>query len=293
MINNSSDICLPISNFLKEKKLHVLLCYSGSVATLKIPEIVTKIISLGPVEIRLIGSSKAANHFLKRSKKYNPHYYEKFMKLGGYDLIIEESDEWSWNQIGDPVIHIELRKWADLILIAPASADLIAKTAQGISDSLLLSVLRAWDFTQVDFVKVKPNKPCILCPAMNSLMWVHPSTQESLEKLKKWGWTVVEPTTKKLACNDTGKGALEEVNKIVQLVRGSLETRIEMLTSNDDRDTQSNVVDEIFMKKRDQRKWIFVNNYDKDSVYLMVITATALLGLTAGVVIGVKMKSRI
>jgi phosphopantothenoylcysteine decarboxylase len=273
----------PYTESNEPKYLHVLLCYSGSVATLKIPELVTKIIELGHIKIRLIGSGKSANHFLKRSKKYNPHYYEEFLKLGGYDLIIDEKDEWNWNQIGDPVLHIELRKWADLILIAPASADIIAKAAQGISDSLLLSVLRAWDFEN-------HNKPCILCPAMNSLMWTHPSTQESIEKLEKWGWIVVGPATKKLACNDTGKGALEEINSLVQFVHGGLEARLELINDKDDRE-EVNIIDDIFIKKR-QRKWVFLDQDSKESSYWVLATATALFVLTASVVMGMKVMNR-
>lgn len=265
-IEESPDTSSPSTLSEESKLLHVLLCYSGSVATLKIPEIVTKILALGRIKIRLIGSGKAANHFLQRSKKYNPHYYKEFIKLGGYDLILEEKDEWNWNQIGDPVLHIELRKWADLILIAPASADLIAKASQGVCDSLLLSVIRAWDFEN-------HNKPCILCPAMNSLMWTHPSTQESLEKLEKWGWIVFGPATKKLACNDTGKGALEEVDKIVQVVQGGLEARLEMLKDEDHRE-EVTIIDKISTKKR-KEKWI--------SGYHWMFAATAFLVLTVSI----------
>ncbi len=70
-----------------------------------------------------------------------------------------------------------------MLIVAPASANVIAKSSYGIADNFVLSVMRAWDF----------RKPCILCPAMNTVMWTHPSTQESLSRLQAWGWMVVDP----------------------------------------------------------------------------------------------------
>jgi len=260
--------------------IHVLLCCSGSVATVKIPEIVTKIAALGRVKIRILCSSKAAYHFLEKSKEYNNKYYNKFIKLGGYNLIIDDDDEWAWSKIGDPVLHIELRKWADIILVAPASADLLAKASSGISDSLLLSVLRAWDFKT-------HNKPCILCPAMNTLMWEHPSTRESIDKLEKWGWVTVGPATKKLACNDTGKGALEDVDNIIQVVNGGIEARLEMLKQYDDKEEVS-IIDKIYDAKC-SRKWLQYIAPDGKTYWIF---ATAFLVLSAGVILGMKMINR-
>ena len=125
---------------------------------------------------------------------------------------------------------------------------------------------------------------------MNSLMWTHPSTQESLEKLEKWGWIVVGPATKKLACNDTGKGALEEINSIVQVVHGGLEARLELINDKDDRE-EFNIIDDIFIKKR-QRKWVFLDQDSKESSYWVLATATALFVLTASVVMGMKVMNR-
>lgn len=97
-----------------------------------------------------------------------------------------------------------MRRWADVLIVAPASANVIAKAAYGISDNFVLSVIRAWDF----------NKPCAICPAMNTVMWTHPTTKESLDRLQSWGWEVLGPVEKMLACNDRGMGAMVSLNEI-------------------------------------------------------------------------------
>lgn len=189
------------------------MCVSGSVAALKVPEIVAELATFS--EVRIVLSSFAASHFLNRSEAYNNNAWDRFVRLGGYNLIVSDADEWNlWNKLGDPVLHIELRRWADAIVVAPASADIIAKISSGISDTLLLSVIRAWDFT----------KPCFICPAMNTIMWTHPSTSYALSILKSWGWQVLGPVEKLLACNETGNGALVKVASIVTAVEAALST---------------------------------------------------------------------
>lgn len=230
----------------------ILLCFSGSVATIKVPELVVKLHDLRlsnqalarlaegrrdtpnlpsqstcistshttregneeSPEIRLLCSSKAAMHFLDKAEKYNSEMWKRFVDIGGKSLIVYDEVEWeSWNKIGDPVIHIDLRRWADIVVVAPASADLLAKISAGISDTLLLCVLRAWDFS---------SKPCIVCPAMNTVMWDHPVTNSCLEILRGWGYRVVGPVIKTLACNDTGNGAMSAVDDIVLAISDAL-----------------------------------------------------------------------
>lgn len=127
--------------------------------------------------------------------------------------MINDEDEWNvWDRIGDPVLHIEMRRWADVMIVAPASADIIAKMSHGISDNLLLCVMRAWDF----------RKKCIICPAMNTFMWDHPSTVESMSKLVSWGCIIVGPVEKVLACNEKGNGAMSSIDDIVAEVGKAL-----------------------------------------------------------------------
>jgi phosphopantothenoylcysteine decarboxylase len=204
------------SSMLSESDHHrprVLIGCSGSVAAVKIPEMVVALAHKYEV---LVVCSSNASFFLSKAEEYNPEVWREFMSIGGYDFILQDSDEWEmWNKLGDEVLHIELRKWADLFLVAPASANLIAKASIGICDNLLLSIMRAWDF----------SKPCILCPAMNTIMWKHPSTEPALTSLKSWGWKINGPIEKLLACNEVGIGAMSAVPDIAQSVKTALEER--------------------------------------------------------------------
>lgn len=207
---------------MNENRPRILLCCSGSVATVKIPEIVNSLYSFS--EIRILYTSSAPLHFLARASTYNPENWKKFVRNGGMNMFISDYDEWDlWNKIGDPVLHIELRRWADIILFAPASADIMAKITAGICDSLVLSVIRAWDSN---------HKPCIICPAMNTAMWEHPSTEEALKTLQKWGWIIVQPAEKLLACNDKGKGALASVTDIITIVQHTINTSLKESSSS-------------------------------------------------------------
>ncbi|XP_030432633.1 phosphopantothenoylcysteine decarboxylase isoform X4 [Gopherus evgoodei] len=99
-----------------------------------------------------------------------------------------------WKGRTDPVLHIDLRRWADLMLVAPLDANTLAKIANGICDNLLTCVIRAWDMT----------KPLLFCPAMNTAMWEHPITAHQVEQLKDFGYTEIPCVVKRLVCGDEG-----------------------------------------------------------------------------------------
>uniref|UniRef100_A0A8C2T4K6 Phosphopantothenoylcysteine decarboxylase n=1 Tax=Coturnix japonica TaxID=93934 RepID=A0A8C2T4K6_COTJA len=99
-----------------------------------------------------------------------------------------------WKGRSDPVLHIELRRWADLMVVAPLDANTLAKLANGICDNLLTCVIRAWDL----------HKPLLFCPAMNTAMWEHPITAQQVEQLKGFGYTEIPCVVKKLVCGDEG-----------------------------------------------------------------------------------------
>jgi phosphopantothenoylcysteine decarboxylase / phosphopantothenate---cysteine ligase len=109
------------------------------------------------------------------------------------------------------ILHIDLAKWADFMIIAPATADALAKMANGIADQLLFSTVLALD------------KPCYIFPSMNSNMYTHPSVQENISKLTSWGYVVHEPAVGDLACGDEGKGRLPDVNIIREVIIGEME----------------------------------------------------------------------
>ncbi len=103
--------------------------------------------------------------------------------------------------------HIRLSREADLILVAPATADLMAKMANGIANDLATTVLLA------------TNKPVMIAPAMNAQMWDHPATQRNLKTLAGDGIRLIEPGAGMLACGEVGQGRLAEVPDMVQAVK--------------------------------------------------------------------------
>lgn len=108
----------------------------------------------------------------------------------------------------EDVRHISLAKKADAVLVAPATANSIAKIAAGIADDYLSTViLAAW------------QKPLIIAPAMNTAMWENPVTGGNIAALKTRGAVIIEPCESRLACGDLGKGAMADVAEIVKNVR--------------------------------------------------------------------------
>ncbi|MDR2526374.1 MAG: phosphopantothenoylcysteine decarboxylase [Rickettsiales bacterium] len=102
--------------------------------------------------------------------------------------------------------HVDLSRWADLIVIAPATANIIGKMANGIADDLLSTMLLA------------SNKDIILCPAMNVEMYNKPAFQRNLKQVKKDGIIVVESKVGRLACGEIGKGRMEEPDVILEKI---------------------------------------------------------------------------
>ena len=109
-------------------KIHVLVGATGSVASVKIPLIVRSLLAHENVEVQII-TTKSAKHFFDVDKLKE--------ELGV--KIWEDEDDWrTWHELSDPILHIELRRWAHLLLIAPTSANTLAKIANGLCDNLLV-----------------------------------------------------------------------------------------------------------------------------------------------------------
>jgi phosphopantothenoylcysteine decarboxylase len=196
---------------------NVLLGVTGSVAAIYTRELHD--------ELRLAG------HAVKVVATDAARY---FFDPGTMEVIVGR-DEWPGEryQRGDPVLHIELRRWADLLLIAPLDANTLAKLALGLADNCLTCVYRAWQ---------RP-RPVVLAPAMNTLMWEHPATARHLRQVAEdqgysaappgfdldalVGWIntqagpvwIVRPVSKKLACDDVGVGAMADRDEILEAVR--------------------------------------------------------------------------
>ena len=109
------------------------------------------------------------------------------------------------------VEHISLAQKADLMLVAPATANFIAKAAAGIADDMLTTVLLA-----------TRNIPILVAPAMNTAMYMNPVTQRNIRTLTELGFQFIEPKEAMLACGDLGKGALADVDVIVSAVYKAL-----------------------------------------------------------------------
>jgi phosphopantothenoylcysteine decarboxylase len=203
----------------------VLLGVTGSVAAIRTPGLFATLTASGH-DVRIVATG-AALHFFDPSELGPP-------RPGGGPLY-QDADEWAGERYkrDDPVLHIVLRTWADLLVVAPLDANTLAKFALGLSDNCLTCVFRAWDF----------SKPVVLAPAMNTLMWNSPVTLRHLAQLladrgdgkpvAKWSLEeadtafalhapsliLVPPQTKRLACGDVGVGAMAEVTQIAEVVR--------------------------------------------------------------------------
>ncbi|BEI89909.1 uncharacterized protein CcaverHIS019_0212710 [Cutaneotrichosporon cavernicola] len=186
-------------------KLRVVLVTTGSVASIKMPLIVEALGADANVEVQVVATGSSL------------HFYDSSAIEAAHDGVgvWADADEWSdWKKIGDPILHIELRRWADLVVVVPCSADMLAKIAGGICDNLALSMLRALDGT-----------PVVLCPAMNTFMYSHPLTQRHVQFLKDvLGYHILGPqgadSGRKLACGDVGAGKMTEWTDIVSIIRG-------------------------------------------------------------------------
>ena len=187
--------------------INVLLGATASVAAIKIPELLKKL----QEQLHLVFPHKECNIRLVPTE-HSLHFFDPASVTVP---ILRDQDEWKqWSKIGDPVLHIELRKWADVMLIAPLDANTLSKLASGACDNLVTCVARAWDFT----------KPIIVCPAMNTFMWQHPVTNKHISEITSWNYSIVPCVEKRLACGDVGLGGLATVDTIVAVVIDSLKS---------------------------------------------------------------------
>lgn len=125
--------------------------------------------------------------------------------------VLTDKDEWPEDGYakGKPVPHIDLGEWADILLIAPLTADTLSDMAHGKADKFLTSIVLAWP----------RNKRMILAPAMNTRMWENPITKMNLGIVRRtYHAHVIEPVEGNLACGTTGVGAMAQINTIVAAI---------------------------------------------------------------------------
>jgi phosphopantothenoylcysteine decarboxylase/phosphopantothenate--cysteine ligase len=122
------------------------------------------------------------------------------------------ASEWGAERRGG-MDHITLARWAEVFVFAPATASSIARLAAGMADDLIGTLALA----------LSPKTPRLLCPAMNPVMYAHPSVRRNLIRLCEDGWQVMEPESGRLACEDEGRGRLPEVAAILARVRELLD----------------------------------------------------------------------
>lgn len=181
---------------------NVLIGCTGSVASVKVPILVQELMNIDDqLEIKVVTTENAL-HFFDHTCLQVP--------------VLRDADEWqAWKTMKDPVLHIELRRWADLMVIAPLDANTLAKIACGMCDNLLTCTVRAWDV----------KRPLLFAPAMNTHMWNHPLSAKQTMELRAFGYKEIPCIKKTLACGDTGYGAMAEVSTIVSQVIETLNSK--------------------------------------------------------------------
>lgn len=202
---------------------NILLGVTGSVAAVKTP--------------LLCEMLRRAGHAVKVAATQASLYFFDPADIPREMLILDE-DEWPGRSTGrrwqreDEVLHIQLRRWADILVVAPLDANTLAKLANGLADNCLTCVCRAWE----------PSRPVVLAPAMNTLMWQHPATGRqlrqiaadmgpiapdglALDDLLDWinghcpPLRIIAPEDRRLACGDVGMGAMAALDTIAGVVQ--------------------------------------------------------------------------
>ncbi|MDX3228639.1 bifunctional phosphopantothenoylcysteine decarboxylase/phosphopantothenate--cysteine ligase CoaBC [Streptomyces sp. ME19-01-6] len=185
-------------------KPKVVLGVSGGIAAYKACELLRRLTESGH-EVRVVPTASAL-HFVGAAT---------WSALSGNPVATEV-----WDSVHE-VPHVRIGQSADLVVVAPATADLLAKAAHGLADDLLTNTL------------LTARCPVVFAPAMHTEMWEHPATQENVATLRRRGAVVIEPAVGRLTGVDTGKGRLPEPGEIFEvcrrvLARGTEESRLDL-----------------------------------------------------------------
>ena len=169
----------------------VVLGVTGGIAAYKMPNLASTLVKLG-CNVQVLMTQNATQFITAVT----------FETLTGNKALVDTFDR----NFSFQVEHIAVADQADLVMIAPATANVIAKLAHGLADDMLTTTVLAC------------NCPKIVVPAMNTKMYENPVTQDNLNTLRRYGWEVVEPASGYLACGAVGKGKLPEPEVLLQVI---------------------------------------------------------------------------
>jgi len=179
-------------SFKMAKNKNIILGITASVAIYKACDIIRRLQKQG-FQITVVMTAKA-------QELIKPVLFQSLSGNKVHCGLFDTPESWE-------IEHISLAKIADLVLIAPATANIIGKIAGGICDDLLTCIVCA------------TKAPVLICPAMNENMYNNKITQENIQKLKSLGYKFVEPIKGRLACGTAGMGCLAEVETIIKEVK--------------------------------------------------------------------------
>ncbi|MBA4538091.1 bifunctional phosphopantothenoylcysteine decarboxylase/phosphopantothenate--cysteine ligase CoaBC [Bacillus aquiflavi] len=169
----------------------ILIAVTGGIAVYKAAALTSKLVQAG-AEVKIILSESAA-------KFVTPLTFQALSRNEVYTDTFEEKNP-------KVIAHIDLADWADLAIVAPATANIIGKLANGLADDMITTTLLA------------VTAPVWIAPAMNVHMYEHPAVRNNIKKLAQFGYQFIEPSEGYLACGYVGKGRLEEPDKIIELI---------------------------------------------------------------------------
>ena len=172
------------------EKLNILLCVSGGIAAYKSVDLARRLAVAG-ASVKTVMTENAC-------RLVGPKSFEAVTESTVFTDLWGVSEE-------HKISHIALVDWADMVIVAPATADIIGKIANGICDDLLSTTLcTCW------------AKPTLLAPAMNSKMWDNPAVRRNVETLKEMGFELTGPEEGRLACGTEGMGRMSEAGDILE-----------------------------------------------------------------------------
>lgn len=206
----------------QNRRAKILLGLTGSVASTLYGVLIDQLQKAGyTVDVIL---TEKAQQFIDTKGVFPPTIHRALSVLGAGSYTDQE--EWYPERVwckGDPILHVNLADEYSALVIAPCSANTLAKISNGICDNLLTSVARVWPW----------YKPLIIAPAMNTRMWDHPITTKHLGDFRSFSNnnTVVRPQSKVLACGTEGMGALADISSIVHTLDIALGWGVPLNTS--------------------------------------------------------------